>query len=146
MSFDATARRAPRNWTPWLAGVAALLALAVLTWAAFGSRGGGDRDAPGASAPRRAATPNAVEAVALAPELDPGPAGRLGGPGSAVIAGGPTTTVPAAAVANSNRRSTRTRRPRPRSQPQQEPSRPSYRAIGPSADAPAPSAPPTPGA
>ena len=133
MSFDATERRRSRGWTFWLAGAAALLALALLAWAALGARGNGSRDATEARGPGRRATANAVEAVALAPELDPGPAGAPGGPGTAVVDGPSLPTVAAAQGGTQARRSVRRARAgRPREDGQ--PSRPSYRAIGPSAD------------
>jgi hypothetical protein len=138
MTFDATAVRRPpqRHWTAWVAGLAAVLALGLLLWAAFGGRPGGSREGGEPARPRRAATVGAVPAVALAPELDPGPAGRLGGPGAAVV------DAPLAPSVQSGETPTR-RSSRPRPRPRREgggeaPDRPSYRVIGPTADEAAP--------
>lgn len=141
MTFDARAPRRSRPWTLWLACGAALLALALLAWAALGGRGDGSRDATQVRGSARRATANAVQAVALAPALDPGPAGGPGGPGSAVVEGPPLPSAATAAQPAQGRRPARARRP---ARPRQEsaPLRPSYRAIGPSADeAPEPAPP-----
>lgn len=137
MTFDATVKRPPIRWTFWIAGLAAVLAMAVLAWAALGGQRRGVDPGSQATGPRRPATVGVVEAVALAPALDPGPAGRLGGAGSVVVEGPPSPGVAGPAQAGGSRRSARSsQRPRPRSEPR--PERPSYRAIGPSADAPPP--------
>ena len=133
MSFDATVRRRSRGWTFWLAGGAALLALALLAWAALGARGNGSRDATEARGPGRRATANAVEAVALAPELDPGPAGAPDGPGTAVV-NGPSLPTLATSQAGTQRQRP-PRRPRAaRPREDNAPATSGYRAIGPRAD------------
>jgi hypothetical protein len=142
MSFEGTERRRSRGLTFWLAGAAALVALALLVWAALGARGDGSREATETRGPGRRATVNAAEAVALAPEFDPGPAGAPGGPGTAVLDGPalPTAT-PRSTGAQARRPTRRAREARPRDD--DAPSRPSYRAIGPGADD-APAEPPNP--
>jgi hypothetical protein len=133
MTYDAHVKRPPVRWTLWIAGLAAVLALAVLAWAALGGshRRGADTGSQ-QTGPRRAATVGAVEAVALAPEMDPGPAGRLGTAGSVVVDAPPLPSATPPAQAGGQRRSSRPQqRARPRPEPREQ--RPSYRTIGPSA-------------
>ena len=134
-------RRAPsRSVVPWVAGAAALAAIAVLLWVVLGAgRGEDGGEQRGLARARRVPTVNAVEAVSLGP-VDPSPLAALGGPGSVVREDAPfAEQIPAAAPGQRRQRTRAQRRAaRPRSGGQAPAAQAGYRVLGPgSSDAPA---------
>lgn len=128
MTFtNAPAPRRSDSRKLWIAGVAALLALAVAGWVMFGGRGRpSSQPGGGPQAVRSAPVENAVEATPAAGVTG---AGAFGGPGSAADGTGPAMAAqqaPASPQRSRPRRAARRQAERPAAAPPAP-----YEAIGP---------------